>query len=146
MLYMLTGALITLIPLQGVVSLMAAIRLLLGMVAFGHMSPIVFLSYGVNAFLLEGALALSGFTAKNLYDVKPAAFSLRRLVILALACALADTAATYVTLQGMSVLYRLYYADWYIYLVMAVNGFMYTMIGAGCGLMLGSRLADVGGD
>ena len=46
----------------------------------------------------------------------------------------------------MSVLYRLYYADWYIYLVMAVNGFMYTMIGAGCGLMLGSRLADVGGD
>ena len=63
-----------------------------------------------------------------------------------LACALADTAATYVTLQGMSVLYRLYYADWYIYLVMAVNGFLYTMIGAGCGLLLGSRLADVGGD
>jgi hypothetical protein len=146
MLYMLTGALITLIPLQGVVSLMAAIRLLLGMVAFGHMSPIVFLSYGVNAFLLEGALALGGFTSKTLADLPPAGFSLRRLVILALACALADTAATYVTLQGMSVLYRLYYADWYIYLVMAVNGFMYTMIGAGCGLWLGSRLADVGGD
>ena len=146
MLYMLTGALITLIPLQGVVSLMAAIRLLLGMVAFGHMSPIVFLSYGINAFLLEGALALGGFTSRTLADGPPAGFSLRRLVILALACALADTAATYVTLQGMSVLYRLYYADWYIYLVMAVNGFMYTMIGAGCGLLLGSRLADVGGD
>ncbi len=146
MLYMLTGALITLIPLQGVVSLMAAIRLLLGMVAFGHMSPIVFLSYGINAFLLEGALALSGFTSRTLADVPPAGFSLRRLAILALACALADTAATYVTLQGMSVLYRLYYADWYIYLVMAVNGFLYTMIGAGCGLLLGSRLADVGGD
>ena len=146
MLYMLTGALITLIPLQGVVSLMATIRLLLGMVAFGHMSPIVFLSYGVNAFLLEGALALSGFTSKTLADGPPAGFSLRRLAILALACALADTAATYVTLQGMSVLYRLYYADWYIYLVMAVNGFLYTMIGAGCGLLLGCRLADVGGD
>ena len=146
MLYMLTGALITLIPLQGVVSLMAVIRLLLGMVAFGHMSPIVILSYGVNAFLLEAALALGGFTAKNLYDVKPEAFSVRRLVTLALACALADTVATYVTLQGMSVLYRLYYADWYIYLVMLVNGFLYTMIGAGCGLLLGSRLADVGSD
>lgn len=146
MLYMLTGALITLIPLQGVVSLMAAIRLLLGMVAFGHMSPIVFLSYGSNAFLLEGALALSGFTARTLADAPPAGFSLRRLLILALACAVADTTATYVTLQGMSVLYRLYYADWYIYLVMAVNGFLYTMIGAGCGLLLGSRLADVGGD
>ena len=146
MLYMLTGALITLIPLQGVVSLMAVIRLLLGMVAFGHMSPIVILSYGVNAFLLEGALALSGFTSRTLTDVPAAGFSPRRLVSLALACALADTAATYVMLQGMSVLYRLYYADWYIYLVMAINGFLYTMIGAGCGLLLGSRLADVGSD
>ena len=26
------------------------------------------------------------------------------------------------------------------------NGFFYTMIGAACGLLLGSRLADVGGD
>ena len=146
MLYMLTGALITLIPLQGVVSLMAVIRLQLGMVAFGHMSPIVFLSYGINAFLLEGALALTGFTARTLADGPPVGFSLRRLLILALACALADTVATYVTLQGMSVLYRLYYADWYIYLVMLVNGFLYTMIGAGCGLWLGSRLAEVGGD
>jgi len=116
------------------------------MVAFGHMSPIVILSYGVNAFLLEATLALGGFTVRSLDDVKPAAFSLRRLATLALACALADTVATYVTLQGMSVLYRLYYADWYIYLVMSVNGFLYTMIGAGCGLVLGSRLADVGSD
>ena len=146
MLYMLTGALITLIPLHGVVSLMAAIRLLLGMVAFGHMSPIVLISYGVNAFLLEITLALSGITSARMQDATPAGFTIRRMVMLALACALADTAATYVTMQGMSVLYRFYYADWYIYMVMAVNGFFYTMIGAACGLLLGSRLADVGGD
>lgn len=146
MLYMLTGALITLIPLHGVVSLMATIRLLLGMVAFGHMSPIVLLSYGVNALLLETALALSGFTSAQMQDTQPARFSIRGMVSLALACALADTVATYVTMQGMAVLYRLYYADWYIYMVMAVNGFFYTMIGAGCGLLLGSRLADVGSD
>jgi len=146
MLYMLTGALITLIPLHGVVTLMAAIRMLLGMVAFGHMSPIVLLSYGVNAFLLELALAATGFTSARMEEAEPIRFTLRRMVILALACALADTAATYVTMQGMAVLYRLYYADWYIYMVMAVNGFFYTMIGAGCGLLLGSRLADVGSD
>ena len=146
MLYMLTGALITLIPLHGVVSLMAAIRLLLGMVAFGHMSPIVLISYGVNAFLLEITLALSGITSARMQDATPAGFTIRQMVMLALACALADTAATYVTMQGMSVLYRFYYADWYIYMVMAVNGFFYTMIGAACGLLLGSRLADVGGD
>ncbi|MHC1758097.1 MAG: hypothetical protein AB9917_01015 [Negativicutes bacterium] len=146
MLYMLTGALITLVPLHGVVTLMATIRLLLGMVAFGHMSPIVLLSYGVNAFLLELALAASGFTSSRMQDTEPMRFTLRRMVMLALACALADTVATYVTMQGMAVLYRLYYADWYIYMVMAVNGFFYTMIGAGCGLLLGSRLADVGSD
>jgi len=146
MLYMLTGALITLIPLHGVISLMAAIRLLLGMVAFGHMSPIVLISYGVNAFLLEITLALSGITSARMQDATPAGLTIRRMVMLALACALADTAATYVTMQGMSVLYRFYYADWYIYMVMAVNGFFYTMIGASCGLLLGSRLADVGSD
>ena len=145
MLYMLTGALITLIPLHGVVSLMASIRLLLGMVAFGHMSPIVLLSYGVNAFLLELALAASGFTSSR-QDAAPVRFTFRRMVTLALACALADTVATYVMMQGMAVLYRLYYADWYIYMVMGINGFFYTMIGAGCGLLLGSRLSDVGSD
>ena len=74
MLYMLTGALVTLIPLHGVVSLMAAIRLLLGMVAFGHLSPLVFLSYGVNAFLLELALAGFGFTSAGIQENGPVRF------------------------------------------------------------------------
>ena len=145
-LYMLTGALITLMPLQGVPSLMAATRFLLGMLAFGHISPIMLLSTGVNAFLLEVALSVSGVTCRHLDASTPVAFSARRMVWLALACALADTVATYVGLQGMAVLYRYYYADWYIYMMMAVNGFLYTMIGALCGVWLGKRLADVGSD
>ena len=146
MLYMLTGALVTLIPLHGVASLMAAIRLLLGMLAFGHMSPLVFLSYGVNAFLLELALAGTGFTAASLPTNPVAQFSWQRMAMLALACAAADTVATYITMQGMAVLYRLYFADWYIWMVMAVNGFLYTIIGAACGAVLGSRLSGVGSD
>jgi hypothetical protein len=146
MLYMLTGALVTLIPLHGVVSLMAAMRLLLGMLAFGHMSPLVFLSYGVNAFLLELALAGTGFTAASLTTNPVAGFSWQRMAMLALACAVADTVATYITMQGMAVLYRLYFADWYIWMVMAVNGFLYTVIGAACGAVLGSRLSGVGSD
>ena len=146
MLYMLTGALVTLIPLHGVASLMAAIRLLLGMLAFGHMSPLVFLSYGVNAFLLELALAGTGFTAASLPTNPVARFSWQRMAMLALACAAADTVATYITMQGMAVLYRLYFADWYIWMVMAVNGFLYTIIGAACGAVLGSRLSGVGSD
>lgn len=146
MLYMLTGALVTLIPLHGVASLMAAMRLLLGMLAFGHMSPLVFLSYGVNAFLLELALAGTGFTAASLPTNPVARFSWQRMAMLALACAAADTVATYITMQGMAVLYRLYFADWYIWMVMAVNGFLYTIIGAACGAVLGSRLSGVGSD
>ena len=146
MLYMLTGALVTLIPLHGVVSLMAAIRLLLGMLAFGHMSPLVFLSYGVNAFLLELALAGFGFTTATSQSNLPVQFSWRRMATLGLACALADTTATFVTMQGMAVLYRLFFADWYIFMVMAVNGFLYTMIGAACGALLGARLSGVGSD
>ena len=146
MLYMLTGALVTLIPLHGVASLMAAMRLLLGMLAFGHMSPLVFLSYGVNAFLLELALAGTGFTAASLPTNPVAQFSWQRMAMLALACAAADTVATYITMQGMAVLYRLYFADWYIWMVMAVNGFLYTIIGAACGAVLGSRLSGVGSD
>lgn len=145
-LYMLTGALITLMPVQGVPSLMAAIRYLLGLLAFGHMSPVMFLVYGVNAFLLELALALTGITSRRIAPAERSPFSLRKMLVLALACAVADTAATYVGLQGTAVLYRMYYADWYIYLVMAVNGFFYTAVGAGCGVFLGRRLADVGSD
>jgi hypothetical protein len=145
-LYMLTGALVTLIPLHGVVSLMAAMRLMLGMLAFGHMSPLVFLSYGVNAFLLELVLAGSGFTAATLPPNPIGRFSGRRMAMLAAACAVADTVATYVTMQGMAVLYRLYFADWYIWMVMAVNGFLYTIIGAACGAVLGNRLSGVGSD
>ena len=146
MLYMLIGALVTLIPLQGTVSLMMAVRLLLGMLAFGHMSPIVLLSYGVNAFLLEVSLGVAGVTSMTGAQDKPAIFSWRRIACLVLACALADTVATYIALQGMSVLYRLYFADWYIFMVMAVNGFVYTAVGAVCGTMLGRRLSEVGGD
>ena len=146
MLYMLTGALVTLIPLHGVVSLMAAVRLLLGMLAFGHMSPLVFLSYGVNAFLLELALAGFGFTTASSKPDRPVQFSWRRMAVLALACALADTTATFITMQGMAVLYRLFFADWYIFMVMAVNGFLYTMIGSVFGALLGVRLSGVGSD
>lgn len=146
MLYMLTGALVTLIPLHGAVSLMAAVRLLLGMLAFGHISPLVFLSYGVNAFLLEMALAGFGFTSATRVAYSPVSFPWERMALLALACAVADTTATFITLQGMAVLYRLYFADWYIIMVMAVNGFLYTVIGAACGARLGNRLSGVGSD
>lgn len=144
-LYMLIAALVILIPQPGVVALMTAVRMLLGMLAFGHVSPVSFLSYGLHALLLEAMLlGLSFYSTYALQIVKNISF--RHVLMTAIICGLADSVATYVTMQAMAFLYRLYFADWYIYMIMAVNGFLYTAIGAGCGVFLGRQLLKVGGD
>jgi uncharacterized MAPEG superfamily protein len=143
---MMIVALVMLIPYPGVVALMTIIRMLLGMLAFGQLSPIGFLSYGTHAFMLEVLLIGSGMYGRIQAGHAVQHVSFRQIIQLALICGIADSAATYINLQGMAFLYRLYYADWYIALILLMNGFVYTAIGAACGTLLGSRLSKVGGD
>lgn len=145
-LYMMIVALVMLIPYPGVVALMTIIRMLLGMLAFGQLSPIGLLSYGTHAFMLEVLLIGSGMYGRIQAGHAVQHVSFRQIIQLALICGIADSAATYINLQGMAFLYRLYYADWYIALILLLNGFVYTAIGAACGTLLGSRLSKVGGD
>jgi hypothetical protein len=146
-LYMMTVALVILIPRPGVVALMTIMRLLLGMLAFGQISPIGLLSYGMHALLLEVLLIGTGmYRRMQQEDHGAQRIALGQVVLIALICAIADSIATYVNMQGMALLYRLYYADWYIGLILLVNGFIYTFIGATCGTLLGSKLSRVGGD
>ncbi|TWH49146.1 hypothetical protein [Sporomusa sp. KB1] len=144
-LYMLVVALVILIPRPGVVALMTLVRMLLGMLAFGQISPISLLTYGMHALLLELLIYSSG-----MYDwlqkQEDESIPWGKIVLLAISCGVADTISTYVGLQAMAFLYRMYYAAWYIALVLLVNGFIYTVIGAACGTALGKRLARVGGD
>lgn len=144
-LYMLILSLVMLLPRPGIVSLMALVRFLLGMLAFGHLSPILVLSYGCHAFLLEGALYVSRW-----YRVCQAETGCcpnwRQRWLLAFWCSLADGTATYIGLQAMATLYRLYYADWYIGLVLLCNGLVYTVIGVMAGIVLGNKLRQVGGE
>jgi len=146
-LYMMIIALIILIPQPGVVALLTIIRMLLGMLAFGQISPISLLSYGTSAFMLEILLAGTGMY-KGIGQATPGLqkMPIKQIVKLVLICGIADSITTYVNLQGMAFLYRLYYADWYIWLILIVNGFIYTLIGAACGIVLGKRLLKVGGD
>ena len=146
MLYMMIIALVILIPRPGVIALMIIVRLLLGMLAFGQISPILLLSYGINALLLETFMYGSGLYRYLQSADAAAGLSWYKIACLALICGVADSIATYVSLQGLSVLYRMYYADWYIYMLLLINGFLYTAIGAVCGVRLGSRLCRVGGD
>ncbi|WP_371378492.1 hypothetical protein [Sporomusa aerivorans] len=144
-LYMMVVALVILIPRPGVVALMTVVRMLLGMLAFGQISPISLLSYGLQAFWLEFLIYSSGLYGW-LQNRQEHNLSWSKIALLAASCGVADTIATYAALQAMAVLYRMYYAAWYIALVLALNGFIYTAVGAVCGSFLGSRLAKVGGD
>ena len=144
-LYMMVVALVILIPRPGVVALMTLVRMLLGMLAFGQISPIVLLNYGMQALLLELLIYGSGMYGW-LQKREDESIPWGKIVLLAISCAVADTISTYVGLQAMAFLYRMYYAAWYIALVLSINGFIYTVVGAACGTALGKRLARVGGD
>lgn len=146
LLYMLIVSLVVLIPQPGVITLMIIMRLLLGMLAFGQVSPISLLAYGTNALLLEILLYGSGLYRYLQSADAATGLKWRQIALLAIVCGVADSLKSYVTLQGLSVLYRMYYADWYIYLLLIVNGFLYTIIGVVCGTRLGSRLCRMGGD
>jgi len=143
-LYMLIISLVILIPRPGVVTLMAFVRMMLGMLAFGHISPVSILSYGMNALMLEGLLYYSGMF--QTIESSNGEISQHNILLLALICGGADSIATYVSMEAMSFLYRFYYADWYIYMLIVVNSCIYTAIGAKCGAFLGCKLSRVGGD
>jgi hypothetical protein len=143
-LYMLVAALVVLIPRPGVVALLFAVRMLLGLLAFGHASPVALLLCGSQAVLLESFLYLTGITAGGAGG--EAAGSRRRCLQVALVCSAADGISTYFNLHALSFLYRVFYADWYIYAAVAVNGVLYSGIGGFCGVVLGKKLRTVGSD
>jgi hypothetical protein len=145
-LYMIVMSLVILIPYPGVIALITTVRMLLGMLAFGQFSPITFLSYGIHALFLESFLYGSGMYRQLQSQQTDDKMSLSKMALLAFICAAADCLSIYVSLQSMAVLYRMYYADWYIELILLVNGLVYTSIGAACGVLLGKRLSKVEGD
>ena len=145
-LYMLEISLVVLIPRPGIISLMTFIRMLLGMLVFGNISPVGVLSYGVHAFMLEILFYVFGIYGFFSKETNRTGLAVRQMAIAAVVCGLADSIAIYVGIQSMAFLYRMYYADWYIYTIMLVNGLLYTTLGASCGLKLGCKLLKVGSD
>ncbi len=146
-LYMLLAALVVLIPRPGVITLLLTVRLLLGLLAFGHASPVALLLYGCQAILLEAALYLAGITVPWGRDKEDAARTGRRgRLLCALACGLADGVCTYLNIHSLAFLYRFFYAEWYIFAAVTVNGLLYSGIGGYFGAVLGDKLRTVGSD
>ena len=105
----------------GVILLVSAVRLLLGAVTFGLFTPMTIIYTGTSILLLETGFLL---------------VQRRGLLVWALALGICDAIAVYVDFQLSILFYRLFYADWYIWLRIFVEGFAYTFIG----VLLGSRL------
>ena len=114
----------------GVILLVSAVRLLLGAVTFGLFTPMTIIYTGTSILLLEMGFLL---------------VQRRSLLIWALALGICDAIAVYVDFQLSILFYRLFYADWYIWLRIFVEGFAYTFLGVLLGARLGRglwRVAD----
>lgn len=114
----------------GVILLVSVVRLLLGAVTFGLFTPMTIIYTGTSIILLE-----TGFLLVRR----------RGLLAWALVLGVCDAIAVYVDFQLSILFYRLFYADWYIWLRVFIEGFAYTFIGVLLGARLGRglwRVAD----
>ena len=114
----------------GVILLVSAVRLLLGGVTFGLFTPMTIIFTGTSVLLLEGGFFL---------------VHRRGLLMWGVVLGICDAIAVYVDFQLSILFYRLFYADWYIWLRIIVEGFAYTFFGVLLGAKLGRglwRVAD----
>ncbi|MGD9366802.1 MAG: hypothetical protein PVH87_13965 [Desulfobacteraceae bacterium] len=132
-------ALVVLIPLPGVVTLSMLISLVL-FCLLGSFNPVIILFMVVAMSTMEIALYLTGFTRgpQNNFTRTPKA-----LIMAALGMGTAGAFATFVDYNLYMLLYRLYYANWFIWANILIVGFLYTAIFAPAGVMLGNKLKRV---
>ena len=133
--YALLTSLLMLIPKFGVITLVSAVRLLLGGVTLGLLTPMILLHVVTAVLLLE-----AGFQMARKITLDAGIAGGANLLILAFIFGLCDALTVYVEFQLSMTLYRLFFADWYILIRILVDGFTYTFIGVLLGKRLGSGL------
>lgn len=105
-------------PRVGTASLVLLVSWLVSVVTFGSVGPMELISAGFKMLLLEGLLWTTGVTRLHQGKVLPITLSL------AVSSAL-GVAATYLML---SVFYRMYFAGWFVALMVAIPGFLYVLL------------------
>ena len=126
-------ALLTIVPQKGTIILVSSVRFLLNGILLGAMSPIILINLFVSVTGLEIGFWLAG---KDLT-------SRLNCLILAILFGISDALSTWVDFQIGITFYRLFYADWYIWLMVGLGGFLYTFIGVLLGAQLGRHLQKV---
>lgn len=123
--FALLATLVTLLPRPGVVTLAILVHYLMRALALGGFQvtdPILLAS---AVLWLEGGLWLCGVTRSGDWRDESAG---RRFARMGLAFSVASVVGIAVGLVVAAVLYRLYFAGWYVALVLAVPGLLYTVI------------------
>ena len=139
----LTIALLILLPKPGTVTLFITVKFILSTLLFGQISLLSFVVNGITCILLEGLLSIGKFyphlSRLNAGEMPP----LKHMVLLVAGFGLAKMLLAFIDLQAMSLLYRMYYAEWYLWMNAIVNGFVYTVIGTISGIWLGRLLSKL---
>jgi hypothetical protein len=135
--YTLIAATLMLVPRVGAMTLAGLVTYLMGGILFGSFGVTDVLYVGSAIAFREIALYVFGVTSLSAHKEPP------RLLPMMLALGLADAAAAYTSLALQGVLYRLFFADWYIVLQVVVTGFAYTALGVYLGRRLGGNLRRV---
>lgn len=135
--YLLITSILFLVPRVGAMTLAGIVHYIMGGILFGSfgLTDILFLGSGI-AFR-EMLLFTFGVTHFKQPTRPPA------IVPMMLALGIADAASTFTSLTLNAVFYRLYFADWYIFLNVFITGFFYTTIGVYLGKSLGQSLRKV---
>jgi hypothetical protein len=123
----LLGALVTAIPRPGVVAAATIVGVIMRAVALGSVHPVDLLFAGTAVALHEAALWAVGVTRSPAWRDEPA---LRQWARLAAGFGLANAAAVGLGLASTAVLYRLYFAGWYVAFLVLVPGLLYVAAGA----------------
>jgi len=134
--------LLVLVPRVGTVTLVSVVRYLIGGLAFGGFTPVDLFYLGASVVLMEVVLYAAGVTSKR-GVLRRRDIGLASFVYVALLLGVVNGATQYVIYCLNITFYRLYFADWFIWLSVVVNGFLYAVLGALPGMKLGLRLRRI---
>ncbi len=135
--YLLVTSILYLVPRVGAMTLAGLVTYLAGGIMFGSFGILDFLFIGSSIAFRELLLAGFGVTRFRPTDKPP------RLLPMMLSLGLADAATSFTSLVLQAVFYRLFFANWYIFLQVVVTGFLYTALGVWLGRSLGVSLRRV---
>lgn len=138
--YALLATLVTLIPRPGAASLALLTSWLVSGLALGTFSPTDLLFLGTRVAWLEGSLWVAGVTrSRRWLDQGPVA----RWARLTLAFGTTALVTTATGLAVHAVLYRLFFADWYVALLLLGPGSVYVAVAMGLAVPFAGSLRRV---